>query len=312
MIYNKERKETYFDLLRKENPQIVYNIQYLFKHTAPIEESWGKDLCDFTVPEILKLASTFNAASTSALSKNFSIFRRYATWCCNNKLSIDNINHFQEVSKDDFIPYVNQSKNAVYSKEELYEIIETFMNAQDQFIILALFEKCYENDRQGDLLRISLSDINKETGILTLPTGKTRIVSSKLYEIAEKSSQEEYYYTYQKNGDLFPVKLDSTNHIVKLKSNAKLDTEANRNKSIMRKLVLIRKNYEQPNLKIPTLKFSGIICELKKIMEQCKINKDILLESEETFRKYAAMANPNYSLLEQDYWTIRYKIKELL
>ncbi len=169
-MYNAERKETYFAELEKRNPGSSMVVKYIFNTVSQAEELFEKDICDFTLDEINKVLGMFNAMSSNSLSKNFSILKKYCDWCCYNKLSVDNINHFTEFDTSNLSLYVNKYLSALISREDLCSLCKDMFNASDRFLSLALFEGVYE-DSIGELLMLTLKNIDPGTRIVTFPSG---------------------------------------------------------------------------------------------------------------------------------------------
>ena len=99
-MYNEERKKEYLRHVVEDLGQTPQSAKALFNKTEDYEDLLNKDLCDFTFSEIDKLLSTFAASSINALRKNISVLRKYADWCCSCNISIDNINHYDEINME--------------------------------------------------------------------------------------------------------------------------------------------------------------------------------------------------------------------
>lgn len=312
MFYNEERKREYFNYVNRVNPDASKPIIYLFKYAAPIEEAWGKDLCDFTLTEIEKVMSTFGAPTKFALAKNLSIYKSYTTWCCNNKLSIDNINHYEELGMDDLEPYVNSVKDRIFSEKDINLVLNKLINDSDRFLVLALFEGVRPANC-GELLLISLNDIDKDTKIVTFPSGTKKKMSSRLYELAVQSSSEEVYYSYKDGQETFASALQDNGMIVKPRTNSRNNDIPHVNKRINDKFVTLRRTYNEPDLVYSKLRISGIICQLKKIMDYYNIDRDTLFNDSEYYNTCINMASlSNYELYDIPKSSVKTKVYRFL
>lgn len=315
MYYNEERKKTYFQYLEDCTPGSTKSIVSIFKKTAKIEEQWNKDVCDFTIDEINKVLSSFNASSRNALSKNASILRTYAEWCCANKLSIDNINHYNEITINSLDKYVNKKKAYIVSKEELYQFIQRLRNMSDRFLILALFEGIGD-ESIGELLQVELKDIDEDNMMITMPSGKKKIISQDLLNLAIESSNEEYYIS--EGGD-FESPLLKEGKIVNSRVNTRKDSLEALELRLVRRLGKIREENSVSWLTIPKIQKAGVIDDFQVVMKKCGVTKEQVFESERAksdkdikYSDIISMTNPNYELRKYKKFEVKNKLYEYL
>lgn len=315
MYYNEERKKTYFQYLEDCTPGSTKSIVSIFKKTAKIEEQWNKDVCDFTIDEITKVLSSFNASSRNALSKNASILRTYTEWCCANKLSIDNINHYNEITINSLDKYVNKKKAYIVSKEELYQFIQRLRNMSDRFLILALFEGIGD-ESIGELLQVELKDIDEDNMIITMPSGKKKIISQDLLNLAIESSNEEYYIS--EGGD-FESPLLKEGKIVNSRVNTRKDSLEALELRLVRRLGKIREENSVKWLTIPKIQKAGVIDDFQVVMKKCGVTKEQVFESERAksdkdikYSDIISMTNPNYELKKYKKFEVKNKLYEYL
>lgn len=293
-MYNQDRKNEYFNYVERMHGSVISR-KYIFSSLASIEETWGKDICDFTLPEILMVMATFNSSSRGALIKNLSILKTYTDWCCMNKLSIDNINHYEEVDASKLDIYVNKITSKIVSREELYTIMQQFLNKSDQFIVLALFEGVRTLEL-GELMMLKVSDIDAQTRTITFPNNTKRLMSKKLYELAIESSEEDEYVTVAEDGDLFRCKLLCDGYIVNSRANSKHRDVKAYERRISDRLRKLRILFEIPYITVPRLKMSGLVEEYNNVLDKYNITKEELFG--QNYEQYIKSINPNYDLAD--------------
>lgn len=285
-MYNEERKQEYLRYVNQDLEKTTINIEILFKKTEQYEELFNKDLCDFVFTEIDRLLPVFLASSVSALRKNISIMKKYTNWCCSCNLSIDNINHYDEIdsTSDGLKKYLNKESSICPTRDQVLQDISKLRNYSDKFLILALFEGVRTKD-VGELLRVKKSKL--KGNILTFENGEERILSPLLVDFAEKSSEEEEYISL--NGTASLLSMDG--NIVNSRKNVRYNSIEALNKRVTDRLIAIRRQLNIPYLTTPRLNAAGIANELRNIMEESNISKTEVIKEE-----YLKMVNPNYGV----------------
>lgn len=297
MYYNNERKLEYFKYVDSKNMGAHLPIRYIFSKLKDVEEQWQKDICDFTLQEINQVLAIFNASSINALTKNLSVLKTYTDWCCLNRLSIDNINHFTEVDINTLGIYVNKIKSKLVNRGELLSILDSLYNSSDKFVALALFEGV-RSSNLGELALLSLDDITESNGIreITFKSGVKKIISDKLYYYALESVEEETYITVGKESDLIEFRLKDNNYIVKKRINSSSESLISYETMIKTRLLKIREYFDIPYFTIPKLRQSGIQSEINSLCERKNITFDEFFG--ENYVNYIKETNPNYGLVD--------------
>jgi hypothetical protein len=285
-MYNKERKQEYLRYIVEDLEQTPSSAKSLFNKTESYEELLDKDICDFTLSEIDKLLPIFLASSLNAIRKIISILRKYTDWCCSCNISIDNINHYDELgtSAEYLQKYLNKEKAVCPSRAQVLEDISQFKNFSDKFLILALFEGV-RTEEVGELLRVKISKLNGN--ILTFENGEKRILSEELVELAKASSQEEEYISSTGN----VTSLNMEGNIVNSRKNIRSNTLEALNLRLTSRLIVLRKEENIPYLTIPRLYTAGIVEQLKDIMEKYGVSKETIFEEQ-----YIKKVNSNYNI----------------
>ena len=144
-----------------------------------------------------------------------------------------NITYINEVLKflgrDDLVLTVSDfqedigNKTDLFTKQEIIDICDTLANAQDKFIIYALFSGIRGN-KYSDLVNLKVKDINFDTKEIKLPSGKIIIMDEYLEDILRDITDAEfgkYYYKLNRSGlydinSFYKLNMDSE-YVVKVK-----------------------------------------------------------------------------------------------
>ena len=114
-------------------------------------------------------------------------------------------------------------KTDLFTKQEIIDICDALANAQDKFIIYALFSGIRGN-KYSDLVNLKVNDINFDTKEIKLPSGKVIIMDDYLEDILRDITDKEfgaYYYKLNRSGyydinSLYKLNMDSE-FVVKVK-----------------------------------------------------------------------------------------------
>lgn len=198
-MYNTERKQRYIKE-KKESTIIGYNfLERQFNNIAEYEEELGKDLSNFTTPEIIEYYKILGSRSLESLTVINSQYSMYTQWCLQQNLVRDSQNHYLELNRDILLLCLNQTTidRSVLSREELLTMIRQFPNVRDQFTFLFLFEVGATKDFKN-LSSCKLSDFDEERKTLRT-SGRLVKVSEELIELAKQTyTQTQYYSITQK------------------------------------------------------------------------------------------------------------------
>ena len=294
-MYNEERKKEYLRHVVEDLGQTPQSAKALFNKTEDYEDLLNKDLCDFTFSEIDKLLSTFAASSISVL-------RKYADWCCSCNISIDNINHYDEINMEieSLQKYLNKERAVCPSREQVLKDISKIRNYSDKFLILALFEGV-RTEAPGELLRAKISKLNGN--ILTFENGEEKTLSETLVDLAKVSSQEEEYISFTGTASLLSMK----GNIVNSRNNTRSDSLEALNLRLTNRLIALRKELNIPYLTIPRLYTAGIVEQFREIMKKYNVSKEDIFESQ-----YVEMVSSNYNISSYGKGTLKNKFYSYL
>lgn len=291
-LYNAEQKQRYIDKKQSEvtlAPNFLYN---LFIKSAPFEESFGKDVSDWTVSEIIEFYMFIDTYSVEFLAVLHSNYSLYTNWCLTETLVADGQNHFQEVNNSDLIECVNTSllEKTIITREEFEKSVDTLLNDTDKFAFYAIFEGI-AGYKFEEITNIKLSDIEGDE--LHLCTGRTIPVSSKFREIIENAANEEIYQSYAKER-YYPFRPDDTAKglVYRMAKNVNGNDQndiKNRSQTFNRRYQRCIDYMGLPSVLTPKkLMASGKIDFIKQLMKQSGLSLN------ETLRKYKDVINDRY------------------
>lgn len=218
-MYNNERKQRYIEEKTQQTILNPYFLPNMFNKISVVEEEKGKDIADFSTYDILECYKRLNTTSLEFLRNLNSQLSTYTQWCMQQNLVMDNQNHYFEIKdqmlKDSLNKFLFNIK--FVTRETIVDWANQLLNAQDSFILLALFE--YGRGQQWkDILQVKLEDVSKDS--IKLPTGRTVRISPELRQYAIKAAEETIYNKYKTNGEFHEVNLLPSEYIVKDKYNA--------------------------------------------------------------------------------------------
>ena len=93
-------------------------------------------------------------------------------------------------------------KTDLFTRQEIIDICDSLANAQDKFIIYALFSGIRGN-KYSDLVNLKVEDVNFDTKEIKLPSGKVVIMDEYLEDILKDITDKEYgsyYYKLNRSG----------------------------------------------------------------------------------------------------------------
>lgn len=194
-MFNEELKNRY---IKEKRESTIIGLNFLerqFINISNYEEELGKDLSNFTTPEIIEYYKILGSRSLESLTVINSQYSMYTQWCLQQNLVIDSQNHYLEMNSDILFQCLNQTiiDKSVITREELLNMIYQLPNYRDQFIFLYLFEVGKDKDFFS-LTHCKLEDFDKEKKVLYL-TGRTPKVSDELIRIAEEADKQDTYYS---------------------------------------------------------------------------------------------------------------------
>ncbi len=199
-MYNEEYKRKYLNYLTETNKYDKGSeiIGTYFNLSETLEATLDKDVSNFTLEEIVSLYKSICTTSELYLASINSQLSQYCEWNRRQGLSIDNQNHFEEMTRELIYGCTNKNlfKSRYMSKSELLRYINRGIldNVSDEFLLVACFEGVCGTG-YCELLNLYPQDIQGNT--VTLCTGRQLVVSDLFIRLANESA-EEYEYNIGK------------------------------------------------------------------------------------------------------------------
>src|SRR5690625_932786 len=175
-LYNAKEKEEFLDTIEAEDIKNLY--RHLFSKSRGAEILYQKDLYAFSLRQIEDVMRNVNPATLNSSANTKSRINHYITWAISNGRRTNNINPIQGASREWEKKFIDKSIKRYLSDSELYDIVESLYNAQDQALIQCLFEGIM-GQGLSELISMKYDNINwdsNEVRVTDQKDGKTRIV----------------------------------------------------------------------------------------------------------------------------------------
>lgn len=281
-------------------------IENIFDKCEVYETLYQKDVCNFVREEIIDLCKSFGLSSLATLKTRVSILRKYTDYCCNHQLSIDNMNHFNEIALNDCKQCLNRFMlNKLYITEErLNDFAFNLVNSCDMFLLQAFYEGLSGKNFE-EITNVTMKDFDLVNKRVTLCTGRTIPVSDKLIKYAQISASTYTYYS----GEALDTKtyLADVPNVYKYRINTTCFTDEGARRRVVKRILKLKEDLNAPELTIPRLKNSGLITMIKKAAQQQNVSELEFLCSEKSLE-----IRKIYGLEDTAYFTLRDRFKEYL
>lgn len=217
-MYNEDRKRRFITLKESDTSLSQYYLPSIFRKSESIEEKLGKDLCEWTITEIIDFYKYIDNNSFDSLSVINSNYTQYTTWCLKEGFVPDGQNHFLEITPQIILECINNSyfDKSIITRDELISNVDQLNNFTDRFMFYALFEGICGAEF-CEITEAKISDV--EENIIHLCTGRDLKISSKLKDVIAETAMETTYETFGENQRIFPYRLEDSDKIFKMVRN---------------------------------------------------------------------------------------------
>jgi hypothetical protein len=275
-MYNEELKKKYIEMESFRNTNLTYFMTKNFERSAEYEEYLGKDICCFTVKEILEYYKRLYSSSIETLLITNSQFGLYTRFARKQGAVADGQNHFDEIDNELLATCVDKTlfEKRVYTREQLADITKVMINPCEVFIVYALFEGI-----TGKMLT-DTANVTKDSfvgNVVHLSKGRELTVSDELLKAMEESAEEKVYYSICSGKE---IKLkEGDDKIVKEMNNTVTKNELMDYRRVQNRLLMASKGYGLPQLSARMLTASGEIDMIRKFMKQDSCDADTAIRS---------------------------------
>lgn len=260
-------------------------LKKIFTISAPYEEKYQKDLCNFVYDEISIIMLELNSPSIISARTYLSYLRRYIDFCIDKGLSIDGINHTIEFLGEDLSKFVNRFKmeGGFFSEAEIQGIAKSLNNPMDSMMILGLFEGLTAKE----LCWLTGEDVSQNP----IKTCDREILMSEDFIFyAKKSAIVDQYISESRDSEL-----EKNDFCIKFLARAKV---RNRGVICTKRMNSLKRSSDIPtNMNIVSLKKSGLRNSLLKKISEMEISSDALLTKADNIRE--EMKRYNYTVLSR-------------
>ena len=284
--YNEEFKIQYLNDSKFRNNNIEKTVGLLFRRIAPKEEMLGKDLYDFTVTEILGFYKYLFTPSLESLMIMNNQYKLYAAYALKRGMIKDNQNHYAEIDNKTLQTCVHTTllTSKVISRADLLDILTSsdVQNVSDKVIALAIFEGI-SGKNMTELTHLEPTDINPQTKIVTLVSGRKLVLSDKLIDWCLESANEYCFYNdaAEKQNKKY---IETDTRVLKRLSNSTVDTNLSRHKTINRRLDYLISATNCNVFTIGALKESGRLEMIRILRENGKTLNEALGDKDMLYR----------------------------
>lgn len=262
-MYQSEIKESFIKDYMRSRVVAQTSLYSLFRKTEKYEENLGKDCCQFTPDEALKMYEDFKAKSVFVLLNYNVILKAYCEWQkYYNGLETENV--YDSITRQMLDPLIPEMK--VLSREDITDIEAQLYNWTDKAIIEALFEGLSGNSMR-DLVSVDESMVDHENKRLVFPDGRVFDLTDRLYSFLMAAFRETEYACY---GYTMRIKkLIGTGRLYKERDNAHaMDSDDKYFRWVYRKVQNARRHVGIESLTMKNLATAGLIYYLRKGMDQ--------------------------------------------
>lgn len=218
-IYNQENKEWFIGSIDlTQYPPRWW--ERVFEKSNMFEKMKGKDLYNFTTPDIIEFYKFLDIGTITPLIIYNTNLVKYAQWALNENLITDGQNHFDELTSEILATCLNVTKTqqSILSYDTFMDLItRKIVNDQDKFIFFCLFEGIKGKNYQ-EIVDMKVSDIDEDNLSVHLSSGRDVSVSRDFVNVAKKADRQVIYVGLV--GNEIERALVPGSNIIKEKSNS--------------------------------------------------------------------------------------------
>lgn len=198
-IYNEDIKEQFLSTLPEGTAKIY---RYAFYRSFDLEDMLQRDIFEMNTDSVLDIVKSANHSTLNSIKLTFNVFEKYTTWAAEHGYKSTNINQLSTVTVKELEKYLDKNKKLFLSEDEIIELEDSLVNAQDKVILRLIFEGAlgYKN---SELINLTFRDIDWDNNKIKVKDDKTNeireiTVSDRCLRLIESALNEKEYQP--KNG----------------------------------------------------------------------------------------------------------------
>lgn len=263
-MYNENIKNRFIEYYLSNKEMSKTTVENIFNQSEKLEQladnGKGKDICNFTKPEIEEYYYCLRAKSKERISVTNSILKEYKTWA--NEIAgicYDDTPYFDMYSIDDFKRFISKSvlENKYIGEETLKSYLEEIYNPCDQLFLLLLYNGI-KGKQLVEIINLHVSQISGNT--IHLSTGRDVEVNDSIIDLIYETNDTYEYYTYGEVSKKLELIGDN---VFKSTKSSRSESLASIYHRYTVKMVTFQKMFDNPELAINRIGLSGMINSLK-------------------------------------------------
>lgn len=189
-MLNEDRKKRFYEYKLNTTVTNITPIVTRLKRAAKFENVYKKDLCDFTLIEIMEMYKLLNYTAIEAIVVMNNTLIHYTDWCLSENLVANGQNLYQTLTSDVLMSLLNRAviDHQIVSRDTVLSWTEQMKNPRDRFIVLSIFEFGKSKKDFENIIYAKLEDINEDTHEMKLHSGRIVHVSEELISCAKLSN----------------------------------------------------------------------------------------------------------------------------
>lgn len=254
-VYNSDTKKEFL-VEHSEASQKTY--KWLFQKSSKMEMIAEQELFNFSFNQIGILMSDYLQPNTINTARAYGrLISSYLNWACKKGFNKENI--LKKTNTDYFDQYVGTENKIYFSEEEIDEMVNKLVNAQDSVIIRLLFEGI-EGDALSELLNLKINDAAEDT-IHVEGRGHRVKVTEKCMSLVNRAIREDTYLL--RNGEAKGKKKEAAlvdnNYLIKSAIGKTINLEKADKHLVYRRIAMISEYFDYKYLNAKNIRKSGMI-----------------------------------------------------
>jgi site-specific recombinase XerC len=298
-VFNVEIKDKYLSSYSEATRQTVKRV---FQVSAEMEHKLNQDLYQFNMEEVEQVLFSMKPPTLAASRANISLVNGYFIWAIGQGLVNENpVDQIRAVEDDQWLRKFITEKNSYVTEQELMQIEDWCVNAQDAVIFRLVWEGVYGH-ALSELSNLKMSDVDVENQILNLADAKGNHrqlqVSSRCIDLIKDAYKSDIYY--KKNGEAVLedyqreyVDLLSSEYVLKAGKTNTITTGQVNQHIILRRFKAICRMFDLEEVTTKSVAKSGMI----------KMAKDAMAKGEELNRELMERIANRYVV--NFWWSLR-------